>query len=87
MRKRRSTSVYNQAEIHGRKVIERGPREPIRVTVPKERVQQRDDGITHYYQSRAVDVPMIATLAEDRTWVAASFARDPGNVWSNPELT
>jgi hypothetical protein len=30
---------------------------------------------------------MIATLSEDRTWVAASFARDPGNVWSNPELT
>jgi hypothetical protein len=55
--------------------------------VPKERVQHRDDGITYYYRSRAVDVPMIATLSEDRTWVAASFARDPGNVWSNPELT
>ena len=55
--------------------------------VPKERVQHRDDGITYYYKSRPVDVPMIATLSEDRTWVAASFARDPGNVWSNPELT
>jgi hypothetical protein len=41
----------------------------------------------YYYKSRPVDVPMIATLSEDRTWVAASFARDPGNVWSNPELT
>jgi hypothetical protein len=55
--------------------------------VPEERVQHRDDGITYYYKSRPVDVPMIATLSEDRTWVAASFARDPGNVWSNPELT
>ena len=55
--------------------------------VPKERIQHRDDGITYYYKSRPVDVPLIATLSEDRTWVAASFARDPGNVWSNPELT
>ena len=57
------------------------------VPVPKERMQRRDDGITYYYKSRSVDAPMIATLSEDRTWVAASFARDPGNVWSNPELT
>ena len=57
------------------------------VPVPKERVQHRDDGITYYYKSRSVDEPLIATLSEDRTWVAASFARDPGNVWSNPELT
>jgi hypothetical protein len=57
------------------------------VPVPIERVQHRDDGITYRYKSRPVDVPMIATLSADRTWVAASFARDPGNVWSNPELT
>jgi len=57
------------------------------VPVPAERVQHRDGGITYYYKSRPVDVPMVATLSEDRTWVAASFARDPGNVWSNPELT
>jgi hypothetical protein len=55
--------------------------------LPAERVQHRDDGITYYYKSRSVDVPMIATLSVDRTWVAASFARNPGNVWSNPELT
>jgi hypothetical protein len=55
--------------------------------VPAERVQHRNDGITYYYKSRPVDVPMLATLSEDLTWVAASFARDPGNVWSNPELT
>lgn len=55
--------------------------------VPTERVQQRDDGITYRYKSRPVDVPMVATLSADGAWVAASFARDPGNVWSNPELT
>jgi hypothetical protein len=57
--------------------------------VPAERVQHRDDGITYYYyyKSRVVDVPMVATLSADQTWVAASFARDPGDVWSNPELT
>jgi hypothetical protein len=57
------------------------------VPVPTERVQHRDDGITYRYKSRPVDVPMLATLSTDRTWVAASFARDPRNVWSNPELT
>jgi hypothetical protein len=56
------------------------------VAVPPQRVHT-EDGITYRYKSRAVDVPMIATMSEDRSWVAASFARDPGNVWSNPELT
>jgi hypothetical protein len=57
------------------------------VPVPAQRVQHRDDGITYYYNSKLVDVPMIATLSGDRKWIAASFARDPGNVWTNPELT
>jgi hypothetical protein len=57
------------------------------VPVPIERLQHRDDGITYYYKSGSVDMPMVASLSADRTWVAASFARDPGNVWSNPELT
>ena len=56
-------------------------------SVPAERVQHPGDGITYRYKSRPVDVPMIATLSNDRAWVAASFSRDPGNVWSNPELT
>ena len=55
--------------------------------VPVERVQHRSDGISYYYKSRPVDVPMLATLSADRAWVAAIFARNPGNVWSNPELT
>jgi hypothetical protein len=57
------------------------------VQVPDQRVQRREDGITYYYNSKLVDVPMIATLSEDRKWIEASFARDPGNVWTNPELT
>jgi hypothetical protein len=55
--------------------------------VPAERVQHRDDGITYRYSSRVVDVPMIATVSTDHNWIAASFAREPDNVWSNPELT
>jgi hypothetical protein len=55
--------------------------------IPVERVQHRSDGITYRYSARAVDTPMIATLSQDGKWVAASFARSPGNVWSNPELT
>jgi len=55
--------------------------------VPSQRVERRSDGITYYNKSRAVDEPWIATLSTDRTWVVASFAREPGNVWSNPQLT
>ncbi len=55
--------------------------------VPRERVEHRGDGITYYHASRAVDEPLIATLSTDRQWVVASFAREAGNVWSNPELT
>src|SRR6185295_12341205 len=55
--------------------------------VPAQRIERRDDGITYYNKSRAVDVPFIATVSTDKTWVIASFARTAGNVWSNPELT
>lgn len=54
--------------------------------IPSQRVERRD-GITSYNKSRAVDAPFIATLSQDRRWVVASFARNTGNVWSNPELT
>ncbi|HEY7353886.1 MAG TPA: hypothetical protein VH596_14055 [Terriglobales bacterium] len=55
--------------------------------VPKLRIEHREDGITYYNKSRAVDEPMVATLSSDRKWVVASFSRTTGNVWSNPELT
>jgi hypothetical protein len=54
--------------------------------VPSQRVELRD-GITHYNKSRAVDTPFIATISQDGRWVVASFTRNTGNVWSNPELT
>ena len=55
--------------------------------VPARRLEKRSDGITYYNKSRAVDLPFIATLSEDKSWVIASFAHEAGNVWSNPELT
>jgi hypothetical protein len=50
-------------------------------------VEQRGDGITYYHKARAVDVPLIVTRSTDGEWFVASFARAPGNIWSNPELT
>ena len=55
--------------------------------VPALRIERRTDGITYYNKSRQVDQPFIATLSADSAWVVASFAREAGNVWSNPELT
>jgi len=55
--------------------------------IPPQLVERRDDGITYYNKSRAVDQPFIATLSTEGGWVVASFTRDTGNVWSNPELT
>jgi len=54
---------------------------------PNKKVEKRDDGITYYNKSRAVDEPLIATFSNDRKWIVASFTRTTGNVWSNPELT
>jgi len=55
--------------------------------VPAQRVEKRGDDITYYNTSRAVDEPLIATVSTDRRWVVASFTKNTGNVWSNPELT
>ena len=55
--------------------------------VPTQRVELREDGITYYNKSRAVDQPFIATVSTEGGWVVASFARETGNVWSNPALT
>jgi hypothetical protein len=55
--------------------------------VPAKLVDRRDDGITYYNKSQQVDRPLIATLSADRQWIVASFTRETGNVWSNPELT
>lgn len=55
--------------------------------VPAQRIEHRDDGITYYQKSRAVDEPMLATVSSDRKWIVVSFTRTVGNVWSNPDLT
>lgn len=55
--------------------------------VPTQRAERRSDGITYYNKSRAVDEPFIATLSADSKWLVASFAREVGNVWTNPALT
>jgi len=55
--------------------------------VPPKREEKRDDGITYYNKSRAVDEPLVATVSTDGKWVVASFTSTTGNVWSNPELT
>ena len=55
--------------------------------VPRQLVERRSDGITYYNKSRAVDETFIATRSNDSSWIVASFAREAGNVWSNPELT
>ena len=55
--------------------------------VPAQRVERRSDNITYYNKSRPVDRPLVATLSADSMWVVASFTRETGNVWSNPELT
>ena len=55
--------------------------------VPPRLVDRRPDGITYYTRSRRIDAPFLATVSTDRAWVVASFTREVGNVWSNPELT
>jgi hypothetical protein len=55
--------------------------------VPARLVERRDDAITYYNKSRVVDQPFIATLSTEGGWLVASFTRNTGNVWSNPELT
>ncbi len=52
--------------------------------VPPNRVQRKAEGVTQYNKSRPIDQPMIATVSGDRNWVAVSFAREVGNVWTNP---
>ncbi|MDP9038054.1 MAG: hypothetical protein M3O02_02115 [Acidobacteriota bacterium] len=57
------------------------------IPIPNDLVRKPGDGITYRYSPDRVDAPLIATLSNDGTWVAASFSRDPGNVWTNPQLT
>lgn len=51
------------------------------------RVEKKEDGITWYNKSRHVDEPFLATKSTDGKWIMVTFSYDPGNVWTNPELT
>lgn len=55
--------------------------------VEPNRIEKKDDGITWYNKSRRVDEPFIATKSTDGKWIMASFSQNPGNLWTNPELT
>ena len=62
-------------------------RVPYSWPVDPQRIAKQSDGITWYNKSRAVDEPFLATLSTDNQWVMANFSYDPGNLWTNPELT
>jgi len=55
--------------------------------VEPNRIEKKEEGITWYNKSRPVDEPFVATQSTDGKWILATFTQDPGNVWSNPELT
>lgn len=49
------------------------------------RMEKTADSITRYHKSRKTDRPMIATLSHDKKWVVATYTKETGNVWTNPE--
>lgn len=51
------------------------------------RVQKQPDGITFFNAQGRVDEPFLATVSADAKWIMATFSRNPGNLWTNPELT
>jgi len=53
----------------------------------KTRVQKQAGGIAFLNASQRADEPVIATVSTDRRWIMATFSRNPGNLWTNPELT
>jgi len=53
----------------------------------KAHVQKQADGITFFNASYRADEPVIATVSTDRQWIMATFSRNPGNLWTNPDLT
>jgi len=46
---------------------------------------QHVDGITRYNKSKKADKPFIATLSHDHKWIAATYTKETGNLWTNPE--
>lgn len=55
--------------------------------VEKERAQKQSDGTTFFNAQNRADEPVLATVSTDGQWIMATFSRNPGNLWTNPDLT
>lgn len=55
--------------------------------IQKPLMQKQPDGITFFNGTKRVDEPVLATVSTDGRWVMATFSRNPGNLWTNPDLT
>lgn len=55
--------------------------------IPSRCIEKNEDSITRYYKSKKADKPFIATLSHDGKWIAATFTKEAGNLWTNPERT
>lgn len=53
--------------------------------VPKRLKSKTEEGITYYDKSRKVDKAVIATISRDNKWIAATYTKTTGNLWTNPE--
>jgi hypothetical protein len=53
--------------------------------VNSKRIEKDEDDITRYHKSRKADQPFIATLSHDKKWIAATYTKETGNLWTNPE--
>lgn len=53
--------------------------------VSPKRIEKDEDFITRYHKSRKVDKPFIATISRDKKWIAATYTKETGNLWTNPE--
>jgi hypothetical protein len=53
--------------------------------VNSKRVEKDEDNITRYHKSKKVDRPFIATYSHDKKWIAATYTKETGNLWTNPE--
>jgi hypothetical protein len=55
--------------------------------VDQTRVEKQADGIVFFNASERTDEPVLATVSTDHHWVLATFSGNPGNLWTNPDLT
>lgn len=53
--------------------------------IQSKRIEKDENSITRYNKSRKADKPFIATLSHDKKWVAGTYTKETGNLWTNPE--